>query len=224
MTTPRRAALGAIVLLSLVAAPARAADVPLPPPPPGLRLRPSGAAWLAVSMGPFAALDHGSAAALAIDYGFAAAWQPLPSADLEWHLVVTGAAPGYDSALEVSAPAFPGGPVVRSVVGTSQRSAVLVAATPTARLRLALAPGLAVFADGGAGLGFAWDETVEDQAFVGRTTTTRAVASVVLRLGGGMTWDASDRLRVVFTPIALSAQLGSSWTAFTPSLGLAFRL
>jgi hypothetical protein len=228
VNTSRRAPKGAIVLLVLAAllwpATSPAADVPLPPPPPGLRLLPSRAAWLAVSGGPFAALKQGSATALTLDYGFASSRQPWSGTDLEWHLVAVGAAPGHDGALVVTAPAFPGGPSVSTVVGTSRRSAWVAQLAPTARLRRVLAPGFAVFADGGLGLGLAWDETVEDQAFVGRTTTTRATLAVVARLGAGVTWDATERLRLVLHPIALSAELGSDWSAFTPSLGLAFRL
>ncbi len=228
MITPRSAPRGALVLLALAAqlwtAPALAAEVPLPPPPPGTRLLPSRAAWLAVSTGPFAAMDQGSSAALTLDYGFASSRQPVQGADLEWHLVVVGAAPGYDAALVIATPAFPGGPAVPTVVGASKRSAWVVQAVPTARLRRVLAPGFAIFADGGLGLGLAWDETVDDEAFVGRTTTSRATVGLVARLAAGVAWDATERLRVVFHPFAISAELGSDWSAFTPSLGLAFRL
>jgi hypothetical protein len=229
VTTPRhatpRAALLALALAApLWPAPAPAAEVPLPPPPPGTRLLPSRAAWLAVSAGPFAATDQGSSAALTVDYGFASALQPVAGADLEWHLLVVGAAPGYDAALTATAPAFPGGPAVTTVVGTTERNAWVVQVAPTARLRRALAPGLAVFADGGLGLGLAWDETVDDQAFVGRTTTRRATVGLLLRLGAGVAWDATERLRLVFHPVAVSVELGSDWSAFTPSFGLAFRL
>lgn len=229
MTTLRRtrstAGLLALALAALLRpAQAPAAEVPLPPPPPGTRLLPSRAGWLAVSAGPFAATDHGSSTAITLDYGFASSLQPVPGADLEWHLLLVGAAPGYDAPLVATAPAFPGGPALTTVVGTSERSAWVVQVAPTARLRRALAPGLAIFADGGLGVGLAWDETVDDQAFVGRTTTRRATMGLLLRLGAGVAWDATERLRIVFHPVAVSAELGSDWSAFTPSLGLAFRL
>jgi hypothetical protein len=47
---------------------------------------------------------------------------------------------------------------------------------------------------------------------------------LLLRLGAGVAWDATERLRLVFHPLAVSAELGSDWSAFTPSLGVAFRL
>jgi hypothetical protein len=233
----RRAASAALALGLLAAAPA-AADVPLPPAPAGTRRievplppPPTGSTlaerpgWLAVAGGPWSAFDLGRGAAVTVDYGVRAARPVLRAGELEWHLVVLAARPAETTDLyRTPAPAFPGFPVTPVLAGTVQREAILVEVVPTARVRLPLAPGLALFADGGLGLSEAIEETVEDETFVGKTTSTRAVTAVVLRLGAGISYDATDRLRVVFHPIAFSAELGSRWSAFSPTLGLAFRL
>jgi hypothetical protein len=109
-------------------------------------------------------------------------------------------------------------------VGIAEERAWVIEAVPSARLRLPLAPGFALFAEGGVGLCQTYERRVEDQVFVGRTVKTKLVTGGVLRLGAGMSYDLGDSVRVVFHPLALSIELGPAWSGFAPTLGLAFRL
>jgi hypothetical protein len=227
-----RAALARRLALALAlapAAPALAADVPLPPPPPGTtRLATSpdpGGAWLGVSVGPFAAFDHGQSVGGQIDYGFErtpSSWRRL---QLEWHLVVAAARPSADTSLSRTevVPTFP--PTYRQVPsGTQQATALVAELVPTARLRLPVVPGFAVFADGGVGVVQTVEKYQRDEMFVGASTTRKNVTGLSLRAGLGMSVDLGARTRLVFEPIALGFLVGTDYSAFTPNIGLAFRL
>ena len=63
-----------------------------------------------------------------------------------------------------------------------------------------------------------------DELFVGHTETTKNVTGLVLRLGAGMSFTLSERARLLFLPVALSLQVGTGFSAYVPTLGLAYRL
>jgi hypothetical protein len=236
---------GAALVLAAFAAAPQAADaapedaVPLPPPPRGMHRLPSTAppapppastnlssrpGWLSISAGPYEAFERATSVALVLDYGFAAASPRLPRGELEWHLVVLGKRPADDSALTGLVTPSPFAPPVAAPVGTAEDRAWVLEVVPTARFRLPLANGFALFAEGGAGLCQTYEQRVEDRAFAGRTEKTKLVTGGVLRLGVGMSYDLAESVRVVFHPAALSIEIGASWSGFTPTLGLAFRL
>jgi hypothetical protein len=198
-------------------------DVPLQPPPPSASL-PSREGWLAIAAGPYEAFERGSSAAIVLDYGFAAASPRFPRVELEWHLVVIGTRPADDSTINGTVLTSPYTPPAAAAVGIAEERAWVIEAVPSARLRLPLAPGFALFAEGGVGLCQTYERRVEDQVFVGRTVKTKLVTGGVLRLGAGMSYDLGDSVRVVFHPLALSIELGPAWSGFAPTLGLAFRL
>jgi hypothetical protein len=95
---------------------------------------------------------------------------------------------------------------------------------PTARVRWNLTPGVAFFGDGGLGLCQTVEQYHRDEMFVGRSDRTDYVTGVVAYAGVGLSADVAERWRVVFKPVAFSLQLGPKFSAFTPSLGVAYRL
>jgi opacity protein-like surface antigen len=233
----RWAALALLAAAAPASAQPPAGDVPLPPPPAGTRRVPidvplapppeaslrSRPTWIGVAAGPYAAFESGRGSAVTVDYGFAAPPPAWLRAELEWHLVVLASRPAEDSTLTDTV-VTPFGTPITTVVGSAEEHALVIEAVPTARVRVPLAPGFAAFADGGLGLVQTAEKKTEDQAFVGKTVRTRYVTGVVLRLGAGLSYDATDRVRVVFEPLAISAEMGAGWSGFTPTLGLAFRL
>jgi hypothetical protein len=54
--------------------------------------------------------------------------------------------------------------------------------------------------------------------------TTKNVTGLVLRVGAGMSFALSERTRLLFLPVALSLQVGTGFSAYVPTLGLAYRL
>lgn len=236
----RRVLLAAAALCAVLAAPpARAqqrdaartavapraapADVPLPPPPAGTRLEHRGAT-LAVGVGPWVGFSTGSAVAVHVDYGFPRTPAGWSRVELEYRLAVMMARPSYDKGLTstVVAPF----PVLSTTidVGTKKTRAWVVEAVPTARLRLPLGPNFAVFADGGVGLAQSVERSEANQTFAGTTVKTQNVTGLVLRLGGGASFDVGERLRILFLPVALSLEIGPGYGAYTPTLAAAYRM
>jgi hypothetical protein len=210
-------------------------DVPLPPPPtaraapvealpaPGRAAR---TGWLAFAGGPFAAFDRGRSAALSVDYGWVAtpaSWRRL---ELEWHLAVFVSRPEAETPLVRHELALVGGTPTTIAVPSGEETsrALVVEVLPTARLRRTVVAGLGLFADAGVGVVQTVERHERDETYVGRSKTTRNVTAPVLRVGAGLALDLSDRVRLSFVPFALSLQLGADWSAFAPTVGLAFRL
>ena len=132
------------------------------------------------------------------------------------------ARPSDDTQLTATIPTL-GGPVSISS-GHDTMNAWVVEVVPTARLRYAVHPKVSVFADGGLGLGQTVEQYQRDEMFAGHTEKSVNQTTVLLRAGGGLTVDLSPRTRLVVLPLALSLQLGTGFSAYLPSLGLAYRL
>lgn len=227
----RRTALAAT--LATLAAPALATaqrgDVPLPPPPTGtarLVTAPEpGGTWLGLSVGPFAAFDRGQSFAGQIDYGFERTPPGWTRLQLEWHLVVAGARPSEDTQLSRVELVSTYPPQYGAVPSGSEKATAIVAEiVPTARVRLPVVPGFALFADGGVGIVQTVEKYERDETFTGASTTTKNVTGLSLRAGIGVSVDLGARTRLVFQPIALALLLGTDYSAFTPTIGLAYRL
>jgi hypothetical protein len=210
-TTPRPAA-----------APPKAFEVPLPPPPAAAP--PARLAWMGVSAGPFVGLDRGSGFTVAIDYGRTATPSSWRRAELELHLPVTISRPTNEEDLTVSFTFL--GETFTDTFGSLEETATLVEVVPTARLRVPIGPArkVALFADGGVGLAFGVLNEVDDQRFSGRTETTDAAMALALRLGAGLSYDATPRLRLLFQPVALTFHAGTDWSSYTALAGLSYRL
>jgi hypothetical protein len=213
------------------AAPSRIVDVPLPPAPVAaapVEAAPVAAAprtaWLGVSAGPFAAFDRGSGFAVAIDYGRTATPARWRRAELELHLPVTLSRPSSTEDLTRTFTFF--GETISDTFGRRETTATLVEVVPTARLRLPLGPArtFALFADGGLGLAFGLLDEVEDERFRGRTETQDAAMALALRIGAGLSYDATPRLRFLFQPVALTLHAGTAWSSYTALAGLSYRL
>jgi hypothetical protein len=212
------------------AAPARAlvpvrstapASVPLPPPA-DTALRPRGG-WLTVSAGAWSGFDLGQSVALHVEYGIdrtPASWRRL---GLEYRLSVMAARPTDETELtRLVVQPYPH-PPISVPAGLEETNTWVVEVVPSARVRLAFEK-FALFADGGIGLAQTLERVERAEMFVGSTTETENVTGLVLRLGAGMSFDLSPRTRLLLVPVALSVQLGPSYSAYTPSLGLSYRL
>jgi hypothetical protein len=205
-------------------------DVPLPPPPPGtarVAAAPaSRGAWLGLSLGAFAAFDRGQSVTGQIDYGIERTPPGWSRLQLEWHLVAAVARPSADTELtrtELVPGSFP--PSYRQVAAGSERATALVAEiAPTARLRYPVVPGFALFADGGAGIVQTIEKYQRNETFVGTSTTTKNVTGLSLRAALGLSVDLGERTRLVFEPVAFDLLLGTDYSAFTPNIGVAYRL
>lgn len=231
-TLVRRAALAAALLAALGGArPASAqsrADVPLPPPPAGTTMRPaeplaspapsSGPSWLGVSAGAFASFDRGQSPAVELDYGFARTPPSWTRFQLEWHLAVAAARPKDEVALTRLVGTAP----VAS--GYDRVTAIVAQVVPYARIRWAVVPGFAFVLDGGAGVAQSVEKLERAETFVGASKETKNVTGLSVRVGVGVSVDLSERTRLVFEPLAAALLLGPSYSAFTPSIGLAYRL
>lgn len=205
----------------LAATPPAAAAIPLPPPPSGgSQVRRAG--WLAVSAGPWSGLDSGSGAAFQVDYGYLRTPPGWRRVELELHLAVLVSRATQETELTtVIQPPF--GTPVQISSGLEKTSAWIIEAVPMARARVPFGK-IALLFDGGLGLVQTLETHERDELFAGHTDETKNVTGLVLRLGGGMAFELSERARLVFLPVQLSFQLGTGFSAYVPTLGLAYRL
>jgi hypothetical protein len=68
-------------------------------------------------------------------------------------------------------------------------------------------------------------ETYErDEMYIGLTVQKENVTGLVFRAGLGVSLDVSERTRLLFLPVALSIQIGPGYSAYEPTLAVAFRL
>jgi hypothetical protein len=202
---------------------AKPAATPLPPPPAAASPRPRRVGTLAVSAGPWAGFDLGESVAIQVDYGFLRTPQTWTKLELEVRLAVMIAHPTGDTAFTtVVVPPY--GTPVEVSSGAEKMSAWVIEAVPTVRLRLPVNPKFALFADGGLGVAQTIESYEREEMYLGESERTQNVTGLVLRLGAGMAFQLSERTRVVFLPLALSIQLGPDFSAFAPTLGVAYRL
>lgn len=223
-------ALGLVALSTLSPAASRAADVPLPPPPGGTSLQPGAGArtYKLALMGGF--LDQGGAASgsIQIDVGLVATPRNWNRFQLEWHLPVRLARPQWDGRLSrVVGRPFPL-PSYAVDVGTTKDTVWVAEAVATARLILPVAPGFALHVEAGAGLSQTVQTHVEDEIYVGRTSTRKLVFAPALRGAIGLTYKATDRLELVLQPAVLGTRLGTDDSSFDSSFsalwGVSYRL
>ncbi len=231
-TLLHRLALSAALLAALGGArPASAqsrAAVPLPPPPAGTTALPAeplaspapshGASWLGVSAGAFAGFDRGESPAVELDYGFLRTPPSWTRFQLEWHLAIGVARPKDEVALTrvKGTTALPS--------GYDRVTAIVAQIVPYARVRYQVVPGFAFVLDGGAGVAQSIEKLERAETFVGASKETKNVTGLAIRAGVGVSVDLSERTRLVFEPLAAALLLGPDYSAFTPSIGLAYRL
>lgn len=196
-------------------------EIPLPPPPPGTHLA-RRSATLGVAVGPWAAFDTGKSFALHVDYGFPRTPSGWRKVALEYRLGAMIARPAEETQLTRTViPAF--GPPVEMDAGVEDTRVWLVEIVPTARLRLPVGTGFALFADGGLGLVQTIEKYDRVEMYRGHVEEKQNVTGVVVRLGAGLALDVSERLRVVLQPLALSFHLGPKFSGYAPSVGVAYR-
>lgn len=199
-----------------------AGGVPLPPPPPGTTLRRREGATYGVAVGPWAAFDLGQAIALHLDYGLLRTPPGWARAQLEWRLAVMVARPAEETDLtRTVTPPF--GPPITISAGAEELRVWLVEVVPMARIRLPLGASFALHADAGLGLAQTLEKRDRQEMFAGHVEETRNVTAPLLRLGVGMSLDLSSSLRLLFDPVVLSLHLGSDFSGFAPTIGLAWR-
>jgi len=202
------------------AAPAPAPTV-APPRPASLR---ADTAFFGAGIGAVSAFKTGKAISLSLDYAIVrtpAGWRKL---DLEWHLVASFSRPTGDTELSGTVtPPYSGTPVAVSS-GSEELKATLFEVVPTARVLWTATPGVAFFAEGGLGLCQTLERYDRSEMFYGRSQRSEYATGFVARLGLGLAADVTPRWRVVLEPVAFDLQLGPKFSAFTPTLGVAYRL
>jgi hypothetical protein len=226
--------LAALAAVVTAAAPAAApkSNVPAraPVPPAAQREAPPRAgapgrtAWAGVGLGAVSAFDTGKGLLLHVDYGILRTpprWRKL---ELEWHLVASFGLPSGETPLTATVPAPSGVGQVQVDAGSEDVKALLFEVVPTARVLWTVTRGVAFFADGGLGLCQTVERYERSEMFQGRSERSEYVTGAVARAGVGLAADVTPGWRLVFQPVAFELQLGPKFSAFTPSLGLAYRL
>ncbi len=203
--------------------PAEAAPAVQPGPPAdatALRASPGGSS-IGVGIGYWSGSKVGKGAALTVDYGLVRtppSWQRL---ELEWRLAIMFARATEKNSLSQLVAAFP---PTYLATGYEKTSAYVIEIAPTARVRLALGPTFALFVDAGVGIAQTMDTYERDEMYVGRTVKKENVTGLVVRGGAGLSWDASPGIRVMLIPLMGSLEVGPKYSAFEPTLAVAFRL
>ncbi|HEX9050927.1 MAG TPA: hypothetical protein VF841_10380, partial [Anaeromyxobacter sp.] len=205
-----------------LAAPAPApSSVPLPVAP-AAPLETGRVGWLGISGGAWIGLGSGQGGAGQLDYGYVRTPQGWTRLQLEVRLAATVARATDSKDLTTTMPTYGG--LVQVPAGVEKTSAWIVEVVPGARLLFPVSPKFSLVGDAGLGLVQTVEKDERDELFSGHTDTTKNVTSLVLRLGAGMSFALSERTRLLFLPVALSLQVGTGFSAFVPSLGLAYRL
>jgi opacity protein-like surface antigen len=190
----------------------------LPPPPAAAPLGARRAGWLALSAGAWAGLDSGQGGAVQLDYGIVRTPEGWSRLQLEVRLAATIGRPTDSTDLTT----VYGGRTIPS--GTEKTSAWIVEVVPGLRLLYPVSPKFSLFGEAGLGLVQTIEKHERDELFAGHTDTTKNVTGLVFRLGAGMSFTLSERTRLLFLPVALSLQAGTGFSAYVPTLGLAYRL
>lgn len=210
----------------LRATPPAAAPLPLPlPPQPAAAVAPDArVGWLTLAVGAWAGFDLGQSLAAQVDYGIERTPPSWTRLGLEVHLSVMGSRPTDETDLTrtIVQPYYPY-QATSVPAGVENTEAWVVEVALSARARLPFEK-FALFADGGVGVAQSVERVERDELFEGTTVTTENVTGLVLKLGAGMSFDLGTRTRLLLVPVALSVQLGPSYSAYTPYLGLSYRL
>jgi hypothetical protein len=209
----------------LRATPPAAAPLPLPPQPPAAAVAPDArVGWLTLAVGAWAGFDLGQSLAAQVDYGIERTPPSWTRLGLEYHLSVMGSRPTDETDLTrtIVQPYYPY-QTTSVPAGVESTEAWVVEVALSARARLPFEK-FALFADGGVGVAQSVERVERDEMFEGTTVSTENVTGLVLKLGAGMSFDLGARTRLLLVPVALSVQLGPSYSAYTPYLGLSYRL
>jgi opacity protein-like surface antigen len=206
------------LLLAVAPVAGRAADVPLPPPPAGTSLDDGGSpgrAFKLAVLGGFLAQGEIGSPSLAVDLGMVATPPSWRRVQLEWHLPIRVARPHWEGILFDS---------VGDPNGTTEDTIWLGEALASARLLVPVATGFSLFAEAGVGLAFTSEEHVEDETFVGVTTDTKLVIAPSFQGSIGLTYALSERLDVVFQPVAFGRRAKADESTLSALWGLSYRL
>jgi hypothetical protein len=174
-------------------------------------------------VGAVSAFDVGKGIGVQLDYGLLRTPPSWRRFTLEWHLIAAFSRPtgAKDLSTTVTSPL---GQTYTIGAGQEKVTALLFEAVPTARVLWNATRDVAFFADAGVGLCQTVEKYDRSEIFVGKSSRTSYVTGVAARAGLGLALDVASRWRVLFTPAALSLQLGPKFSAYTPALGVAYRL
>jgi hypothetical protein len=208
----------------LRATPPAAAPLPLPPQPAAAVAPEARVGWLTLAVGAWAGFDLGQSLGAQVDYGIERTPPSWTRLGLEYHLSVMGSRPTDETDLTrtIVQPYYPY-QATSVPAGVESTEAWVVEVALSARARLPFEK-FALFADGGVGVAQTVERVERDEMFEGTTVSTENVTGLVLKLGAGMSFDLGARTRLLLVPVALSVQLGPSYSAYTPYLGLSYRL
>jgi hypothetical protein len=185
---------------------------------------PPRGAFVGGGIGALSAFGTGSSILLHLDYAVVRtppSWRRL---DLEWHVIAAFARPTGDKGLTAQViPPFSTTPVQVNA-GTEKVTALLFEVIPTARALWTPVQGVAFFGDAGLGLAQTFESYDRSEMYLGHSTRREYATGFVLRLGAGLALDVAPRWRVLFEPLAVDLMLGPKLSAWTPTLGVAFRL
>lgn len=203
------------------AAPRPAATAPSAAPAVGTSPR---ATFVGAGVGAVSAFGTGSSVLVQLDYGVLRRAPLARRLELEWHLLAAFARPAGDETLTAQVvPPLAGAPVAVNA-GTEEVTALLFEVIPTARALWTPVQGVSFFGDAGLGLVQTVERYERTEMYLGHSTRREYATGLVLRLGAGLALDVAPRWRVLFEPFAVDLMLGPKFSAWTPTLGVAFRL
>jgi hypothetical protein len=204
-------------------APARAARTPSSAAALAPADRPR-AAFVGAGIGALSAFGTGQSLRVEVDYAILRTPPEWRRLDLEWHLVASFAQPTGTKGLTAQVlPPF-GTTPVQVNAGSEKLTALLFEVVPTARALWTPVQGVSFFGDAGVGVAQTFETYDRTEMFLGHSTRREYATGLVLHLGAGFLLDVTPRWRLVFAPAAFDLMTGPKLSAWTPSLGLAFRL
>jgi hypothetical protein len=203
---------------------ARSAPATPVPSAPALRAPPPRVAFAGAGLGALSAFGTGGSILVQLDYAVQRtppAWRRL---DLEWHVLAAFARPTGEKGLTAQVVPPLGLTPVSVNAGREKVSALLFEVIPTARVVWTAAQGVAFFGDAGLGLAQTFESYDRTELYLGHSTRREYATGFVLRLGAGMALEVAPRWRVLFEPLSFDLMVGPKFSAWTPTLGVAYRL
>jgi hypothetical protein len=206
-------------------APARAGRTsPAAPIPAAVSAPRPQAAFAGAGIGAMRAFGTGQSLRVDLDYAVLRtppAWRRL---ELEWHVVGSFARPTGKKGLTAQVvPPFATTPI-QVDAGSEKVTALLFEIVPTARALWTPVQGVSFFGDAGVGLVQTFESYDRTEMYLGHSTRREYATGLVLRVGAGLALDLAPRWRLVFAPAFFDLMVGPRFSAWTPSLALAFRL
>ncbi len=214
-TTPARAP------AAVAPTPSRPAGAAVPAPPARGFFASRGPSSMGLGVGAF---SSGKASGLAahVDYGFVRtppSWRRL---SLEWRLRAMFARPTEET--DLSRTVVVNATPVTIASGVEKTSVYVFEVGPMARVRLTIGPKLSLFADAGAGIAQTLEKYDSEEMYMGRTVEKKNVTALYVGGAVGVALDLTERLQAMLLPVAFSAHLGTDYSAFLPTLAVAYRL